>query len=65
MSQTRMLASASAAVVDEFLEAANSIGEAEREMRNCRLKMIETGRLDLARQMLETPHELKELAKFL
>ena len=60
-----MLASASAAVVDEFLEAANSIREAEREMRNCRLKMIETGRLDLARQMLETPHELKELAKFL
>src|SRR5437879_13497437 len=54
-----------AEAVDRFAELTNEIREAEKEKRVLRRQAIQSGRLDLARQFLDTPSELRDLADFL
>ena len=54
-----------AEVVDRYAELSNEIRETEKEKRVLRRQAIQSGRLDLARQFLDTPSELRDLADFL
>ena len=54
-----------AAFVDRWLQLVNRIHEKEEKMTACRREFITAGRMDIARKMLYTPWELKELAGFL
>lgn len=54
-----------APLVTKLVEGRKRIRESEEELRNIRREAIKAGRFDLARQSLETPSELQDLAELL